>query len=480
MICLLKGNDLYLRARNWSAAEDFVWKCSIVNVNWWAENHYFNIETGYTCPNSAPDDSLDQLTQWKEAHDDICALPINDTYVAANHGMNCMEIVTAPEHGKTNDDIGSVWLDAENRTYCLVKIYQADKLGFVLFDDAAMEKGVFGYGKPQGKLIHKANALHQQDVIIAERSGGQLRPSFNHYSIRLLVDGKQVDPYTDLMQACSCASVETRYDVIYVPAMLRYLMENVGKNDNASMFAECIRERYVRVTLRYDFHENGSVTVCSSYAFQKAVDLDYIGLAQSMTVAEKPYAYVPDTAYDVLTQQDETQKFVFTRDVWRNAEKVPYRYYQFKDSTCAEGMAVVYDRNYGWGDNATRLACSKHAGYYNNTRKVYPSLVSGLKLEAGTDITGVAARIPISKGDPDLTAVCWYYIGEEIVLMLDTHKAVDKDVSLPDSLTGREMEIHDSSASCDLSKLTLDGNKLHICFDGYGYLVLRLKKGGNT
>lgn len=476
MICLLKGNELYLRTKNWSETEDFVWKCSIVNINWWAENHYFNIETAYTCPSGDAAGCLDHLIQWKEAHDDLCPLPINGTYVAANHGMNCLEIITAPSHGKTNDDIGSVWLDSENRTYCLVKIPNADKLCFVLFDEKCMTRGIMGYGRPEGALRHKENALHADDVIIKERADGQLRPSYNHYSIRLLVDGRQVDPYTDFEQVCDCVSVETRYDVVYVPAMLRHLMENVGQNDNASMHAEDIRERFARVIIRYDFHENGSTSVYSSYDFQQSVDLDYIGLAQSMTVEEKPYAYVPDTVYDVLTQQDETQKFRFTKDAWRDQTKVPYRYYQFKDASCAEGMAVIYDRKYGWGDNETRLANSQYAGYYNNTRKMYPFLVSGLKLAPGTCIDGFAARIPIRKYDPDLTAVCWYWIGDEIVLMIDTHKAVDKDICLPDYMEGGKIEIHDHSGSCDLSKVNLCGNKLHICFDGCGYLVIRLKK----
>ena len=48
MICVIKGNDLYLRAQGWSPSLDFVWKCSKVNQNYWAGNPYFNIEAAYT------------------------------------------------------------------------------------------------------------------------------------------------------------------------------------------------------------------------------------------------------------------------------------------------------------------------------------------------------------------------------------------------------------------------------------------------
>jgi hypothetical protein len=98
------------------------------------------------------------------------------------------------------------------------------------------------------------------------------------------------------------------------------------------------------------------------------------------------------------------------------------------------------------------------------------------KLTAGTGFEGFAARMPLSKRDADLTAMCWYEIGDEIVLMIDTHKAVEKDIALPDEMADSTMEVHDSSASCDLSKLALNDNWLHLHFDGYGYLVLRLKK----
>ncbi|MBE6917952.1 MAG: hypothetical protein E7470_08660 [Ruminococcaceae bacterium] len=476
MICLLNGIELYLRAQNWSAAEDFVWRCSLVNINWWAGNHYFNIEAGYTCPKTDAPDAIGHLSLWKEAHDDICPLAINGTFVGGNHGMDCVDVITAPAHGKTKEDIGSVWLDSKDRTYCLVKIPNANTLWFVMFDDASMARGIMGCGEPQGMLRHQQNAMHTEDVIIEAWAEGQLRPCYNHYQMRLFVDGKRVDPYQDLVQECRCVSVEKEYDVIYVPAMLQMLMDRVGKNDNASMHAEQIRERYVRVCVRYDFHDNGSTSVYVSYQFAKDVELRYLGLVQSMTVNDVPfaYAYVPDTVYETPVQQQATTTIRFEKDAWNDTGKVPYRYYQFKDEACRDGMALVYDRSYGWGSNETRLANVTYAGWYNHrTRKQYPAFISGGKLKAGTQVDGFAARIPVNKRDPDLTALCWYYIGDDIVLMIDTHKAVEKDILLPDCMAGRKMELMDSKGAFDVA---LKEDKLHVRFDGYGYLVVRLSK----
>ena len=481
MICLLKGNDLFLRSEKWSESDDFVWKCDIVNPHEWSKtrwfgNKFFNIAGAYTCPSTEPADCVDNLALWKISLDDSCPVKINGTYIGANHGYYCCDQVTVPSHDKSEADIGSVWIDEEGKSYCLVKIPDEDTLCFVKFDEESMATGRFDFGRPENVLFHKSGAQHIGPVCFTERVDAQLYQSFNHYTVKLLTDEQERSVNEDFLQKCDTVTVETAYDIIYVPAMLRYLMERVGSNTNASQCSDEIGESYLRLYVRHVFCENGTVSTYCSFDINKDIDLQYFGLVQSMRTAEAPYAYIPDTVYDQLTPQDGTQTFWFYRDSWNSEQKAPYRYYQFKDSSCKEGMALAFDRNYGWGSNEMRLSRLDYAGMYYRTRKQYPAFISGGKLEAGMHIDGFAARMPLSKRDSDLTAMCWYYINDEIVLMLDTHKAVDKDVDLPDSLIGRKMEIHDSSASCDLSKLTLDGNKLHISFDGYGYLVLRLRK----
>jgi len=474
MIGIVKGNDLILRATGWSEAEDFVWKCSKVNLNWWAGNPYFNIEAAYTCPAESECEDISSFSLWKESHDDICPVFVQGTPLGANHGFNCVDRVTAPSHGKTEADIGSVWLDSGDRTFCLVNVPDPHTLWFVLFDDKSMTHGKMSFGVPSGKLVHGFGATHTEDVTIEARSNTQLWQSFNHYSMKFLVDGEVRDIKGDSVFDGDKFEIETQYDIIYVPAMLRHLMHNTGNNTNESQHSEEIEESYLRVNVKYEFRENGSVTTYCSFWINKELELGYIGLVQSMAVDSTTYTYVPDTSYKNLTVQGSSSIHFFSRDTWDSEEKAPYRYYQFADVSCGKGMALAYDRRFGWGTNEKRVRCLEHAGRYYTTRKMYPAFISGGKLSAGEHVDGIAVRMPLYRYDEDMTAVCWYWIGDEIVLMIDIHSAVSKEIRLPEYMNDRKIEILDKTESVKIGQSAINSAKLKVHSDGYGYVVIRL------
>ena len=476
MFCVIRGNDLYLRARGWSSNEDFVWKCCKINA-WDDEllgNKYFNIEAAYTCPAGAPADDISTLTLWKASHDDICPLMVQGTPIGANHGFNCVDKITSSSHGKTPADIGSVWLDSAGRTYCLVKIPDANTLRVVMFNDANMETGKMSFGCPSGTLTHHRGAVHTEDILIESRQTAQLWQSFNHYSVEFLVDGQACDLPEHAVLSAESIAIVTRYDVIYVPSMLRYLMDHVGNNTNDSQHSDEIQESYLRLSVTYEFHDNGSISTYSSVRADRDLEVDYIGLVQSMTIGETPYTYVPDTTYEHLTLQEHRTLHNFGRDTWNSCEKAPYRYYQFDDRSCEKGMALVYDRNVGWGDNAKRLKRLTHAGRYYGSRKMYPAFISGGSLSEGESFEGFAARIPLHRYDEELTALCWYWLKSEIILMIDVHKTVDKEIVLPAYMDGRRIKVLDKTDSCTLTRSVIADSKLQFHVEGYGYLVARL------
>lgn len=474
MLCIIHGNDLYFRAKEWTSTEDLVWKCNKKNVKEWAGNHYFNIEAIYTCSKQCAESTVAELALWKASHDDICPLKVEDTYIGANHGFNCVDKITASNHGKTEADIGSVWQDQAQQTYCLVKVPDKDTLSFVVFDDKNMADGKMRYGKPEGSLIHVRGAVHKEEVMVENRVGTQLWQCFNHYTAAFLKDGVPCDISQDGVLCGESFAYVTEYDLIYVPAMLQYLMENVGYNTNDSQCSDAITESYLRVTVTYEFHGNGSVSSYHKIKCEREIDVDYIGLLQSMCVAEVPYTYVPDTVYDQLTVHEDNTKHTFDRGNWLSDKKAPYRFYQFADKDATKGMALVYDRQYGQGDNATRRARLKNAGWYHTSKKQYPAFISGCALSKGEQLDGFAARMPLHKYDEDVTGVCWYWLGEDIVLLIDTHCAVDKEISLPAYMDGRKLEVLDRTDNFVIVQEEIIGSKLQIKTDGYGYLVVKL------
>lgn len=472
MICFINGNDIYIRGKEWSDSEDFVWQCSKVNL--FGGNHYFNLENAYTCPSNCKENDVSGYVRWKCCLDDINPVHIQGSYIGGNHGFYCVDVVLSSSHGKTQKDIGSVWKDGAGLNYCLVKVPDENTLWFVMFRDESMADGKMSFGRPKDILIHESGAVHVADVVVQEIKQGQLHPCFNQYSIHLLVDGLEQKLSEDGVLYGERISVLTKYDILYVPAVLKYLMKHVGNNTNDSLNAEEISESYMTLCVNYEFHENGSITSYHSFQIHKDVLVGQIGLVQSMAIDEHPYSYIPDTKYDTLTTLDGSQEPFFTKDIWKWQDKAPYRYYQFADVFCDKGMALAYDRSIGWGKNSLRLKHLNRAGMNYKSKKQYPYFISDYTLKAGERFEGCAVRMPLHQYDKDFTSVCWYWLGEDIILMIDGHREVDKELLLPEYMNDRKIEVLDKTDSCRSEQNVIKNRTLRIQMKGDGYLVLRL------
>jgi hypothetical protein len=210
----------------------------------------------------------------------------------------------------------------------------------------------------------------------------------------------------------------------------------------------------------------------------KNLQVGYFGLVQSIAPSNPVYTYLPDTTkWQSLVEQTGATTQTFNKGEWTSSDKVPYRYYQFTNAGAEEGVALVFDRTIGWGSNEIRKNhISSNCGMCYTSRKLYPSFISGGTLSPGTYFDGMAARVPLYKYDPDLTSIGWYWSGDDIHLMIDTHKAVNKDIVLPEYMNNMRIEVLDKTDSCTFEQTYVFNNKLRFISSGYGYLVLRLYK----
>jgi hypothetical protein len=476
MVCLINGNDIYVRAKGFAPENDMVWKLNKIGSG---GNKYFNINTMYTCPNETDNNlTISKLKHWKSSQDDLYPPNFNGTYVGGNHGFSCVERLTSTSHGKGDADIGSVWTDSKGNTYVLTHIYDENELGLVMFNNKNMATGQMGFGNPEigTDMVHKSGATSTDSFTIENRTTTQLWQCFNKYSITIYIDGNERDINSDMAEACNNVKIVTQYNIIYVPAMLTYLMENVGHNDNDSQHSEEITDYYMTVYTCYDFNRNGSLSTYGSFYINKDIKLGHLDLVQSIAIGTSTYTYVPDTIFEELTPHLPETRHTFTNDAWTDAGKAPYRYYQFADETIDKGICLAYDRSIGVGQNDIRLARCTNAGWFHTTRKMYPHLINGGNLAKGTYLDAMAARVPLYKYDEELTAVGWYWCNDDIILMIDTHNAVDKDIALPDYMNDRRVEILDKTESVICNQTYLFNSKVRFTSDGYGYLVLRLYK----
>ena len=477
MACSIEDNKIFVRARHFTKDNDIVWDLSRINQS--GGNKYFNINAIHTCPKSIEDENMSSsLTQWKGCADDICPPNIMGTYIAANHGYNCVDKITSTAHGKTEKDIGSIWNDSAKKRYVLTHIYDDNTLGFVVFTDNSMSTGKMSYGSPSVGTVmtHESGATNINDVSIEARTSTQLWQCYNHYNIDLLVDGVKYDLNTNDIINGDRVEIFTQYDVIFVPAMLQYLMDNVGNNTSLSQNSDDINDSYMTMYINYQFNKNGSVSTYSSFYINKDITVGYIGLVQSQPIGSTAYTYIPDTSYKVLTLNDGSASQNFNKNCWDSEDKCPYRFFQFTSTEATKGMSLVYDRTIGWGKNDIRKEHLTYAGMYYTSKKMYPAFIAGGSLPKGIYFDGMAARVPLYKYDPDVTSIGWYWSGDDIHLMIDTHNSVNKDIILPDYMNNMRIEILDKTDSVTCNQTYIFNNKLRFISSEYGYLVLRLYK----
>ena len=414
--------------------------------------------------------------QFKSMSDDICPVLINGSYMGGNHGFDAGYTVAMAAHGKTEADIGSVWTSANGSDYVLLKVPSANTLLFCS-EYTGVETAPLLKVTLTSPLTHKAGAAHTESIVFSDVSARtQIKPCVNNVAYKVLVNGVfEWDLSLDGWVNCEFVDAVVGYNILHIPSMLTALKADVGTNTNASLFDDSITEKYCRVTFVYRFTRNGAVMVIPTYDFDRSVSLDRMALVQSGTIGTK--MYVPDTAaYAGVTVQPAADTH-FYDEGWASAEKIPYRYYQF-NADLSKGMCLGFCPSIGHGVNAKRaLLNTTDAGYFGSNYKMYPYLICGKTLSAGTLIGAVAYMIPLRVIDADFSAVCWYWVGDDIYLMIDAHKTITKRIALPDYMVGRKVAPIDVHANATVYQdiVGAEGLKIGIAND-YGYAVLKLTR----
>lgn len=478
MVINLLENEIYIRAKNWKNNKDLVYSWHKENPRSNFEcNKFLNMRGIYEINHDAEDNDISSLIAWKSAGDDITPVNFNSTYIGANHGYSCCSMATVEAHGKTEADIGSIWLLGD-KTFVLISIPDENRLRLQHFNDTKMNSGNFGsWVSCTGTLIHKEGATNTDDIIVTESSMCQLYRSFNKYFVDVLVDGESIGIDAIGTYTGDRIDIITQYNIIYLPAMINYLIENVGNNTNESQFSEDITDYYITLYVDYQFNRNGSLSTYSSFYVNKQLSVGYFGLVQSIALSNPVYTYVPDTqSYQSLVEQTGASSQYFYKTDWTNSEKVPYRYYQFSSELADKGIALVYDRGIGWGENSKRLEhTGSSCGFCYTSRKLYPYFISGGILSPGEYFDGCAVRVPLYKYDEDFTSIGWYWINNDIILMIDAHKTINKEIILPIYMNNKKIEVLDKTDSCIFNQTFIFNNKIRfISNNEYSYLVLKL------
>ena len=505
-ILAIGENSLRFRATEWRTGYHLV-NDAVYSRD--SHNRFFNLSAIREVPESLAINSVSTsgLTNWKGTGDDITPVNINGTYIGANHGYNI--IAKIPNPGKTENDIGSVWQKSDGQQFVLVYV-TASELWLCPFDNESMASGNFAkYAAKQ--LISAGDVLTHVETDyggaentfkITAAAGNpsddmQFYVAVNHVVRRAFVDGLiEVDPTVDGAYEGEFIDFYESYDIIYLPTMLEYLMENVGRNDNDSHHTDKLTESYMTFHNTYRFHKNGATVVYTSYEVKKDIVLSIFAGVQSGAFSpdeakgEGHYVYVPGTTtYAKPTLQTNSQFYVGTGSEkdgitgnLANPDRLVTSYFQMTKPDGSKAMNLGFCPEFGYGIDENRreyLGINKNAGsnlaFYFTSHKMYPKLLSNTTMTTGTVIDFISYRIPTNKTDEDFTAINWYWVDDVIYLSLHTDKAVaERTVTLPEYMNGMTATVIEGSTSFTVVSDMIKDNTVTVSSTDAGYAIIKL------
>ncbi len=489
----IKGNDLRFRATDWlRPGFDF---CTDAELGRAGRNPCFMLKNYYELSSSAAPDTMgtksaDGVSSFKDASDDLAAFFFNGSYFGAGHGYSL--IVKIPNTGKSEKDIGSEWVnEATGQHYYLVKVIDG-MLWMCPFDEDSMKDGNFAEYSKTSKaalktgdtLTHVTGATNTLTItVIADSTldGNQMQfyAAVNHVEQHILLNGTHEIPLdADGVYEADFIDVYETYTVTYLPAVLNHLRRNVGKNDNESCHDEEITDAYVRFTKTLRFTRNGSSTLYQENTAMQDLDKFYSFGVISGTFTRPIYMYVPaseNLASPTLHSVGESACNVLgdpclVRD-----------YYQMTDTAGTKAMGIGYYPFFGVATSTVRQEMTNPGnpqgnvvGQFSHITKNYPQLIKGDLLRTGESFSYIGYHSPAVPIDDDFFIINWYFVGDEVMLILNADKAVgEKAVTLPDYLDGMHVTVTQKSDTFTVTSTAIDGG-ITVSTTGAGYAIVRL------
>ena len=454
-------------------------------------NMNFNFSAEYEIEADTSTDKVTGGTLFKSSGDDIAPPNLNKTAIGGNHGYSCVSTIPNST-GLTEEDIGSVW-QMGSQKFVLVKVCELSSKDmneyawFCAFDNSSMQSGIMKYVKiNQGDVLtHVSGATHTNAITAtANSTRAQLNVATNHLTQRAFLDGKvEIDLTQNGVYDCEFIDFYECYDIIFVPAMLNYLMENVGYNTNESHYDDAIKESYMTMANTYRCHKNGSMVIYEDYTVNHELTMEvFSGISSYRVPTDPAYTYVPGAK----PAQTPVAQSLGTGIYWPREELVdpdypPTTYFQMTSADGAFAMNTGYYPLYGDAVAEKRLSyplSDKSFGWSHDTLKMYPRIFyysDGFLCEPGTTFSVIAYRAPSVKTDEDMLAVNHYWVGDEIVLSLHTQKVLDgKEITLPDYMNGMTVSVIEKSDSMTVESTVIENGKISFTTTENGYAIVQL------
>ncbi len=436
------------------------------------------------------------------------------TYLGGNHGVSFGVRVTSANHGKTYNDIGSVWLDDAGVQWTLVRVNSESELVFLSETEKkngtwAFVKNITGTTLTYDESADNNFALNETAITIdaiAETSM-QLQPAIGNRVQKMYIyrDGEsseyvEVDSIREGFTVnCSKVILDETYDIMD-PSKIGYHLREYRPDGGYTAPADIAEggTPIMRYHQTITIHEDGDVTIEHDHemleTFKSFSYYGYQYYEKADVFGGGVFRYMPgvkgitsgDRFYDFSKPFDMTNDalpgtYIASKDLWANENLAPDRtieYYRDTDGknrmAFVAGFVPILDAA---PDVRTENISSALTMYNRTGMKVYPMLVNNASkfAQEGAKIQGVVFR-HYDNLDQSTDAVTAYDVEykDDVYYYVDfMEDAENFTLDLSKKTVASDYEL---VYKTDDVTYSIDGNKLIVSGKQSGYICVKGKR----
>lgn len=422
------------------------------------------------------DDYVGGVLLRQDTIDDVAPIHAYGSTMMANHSYNGCQYV-ATSHGKTNDDIGSVYTDGV-RQFVLIRVIDGDSL-FVA--DTLSNSDLY---PTNSTLTYISGGVTTTDIIVGSKTYRQMYPCYTDYKMVITVDDKPISSNSGIYNYVKWVSFSESYGLLSRQSLIDWYINNGDDSLNP------IGSPALHQSMSYDFDFDGNCTISGNYTALDSVSVQDFMALQAIKGSSTSY-YIPKTVE--FSQAGQTLNFsmiepsnvvssnavgnVFFTPEKLDSSTIPSdRWLQISNNgVFAMGFLPTGSAGINRAANVTDFA----AEIRGNTDKVYPRLVDvgNFTSTIGQSWDFAAYRIVHI---PQAGATASYPVrtrGDDY-FYLDYHDTQELvKIEMPSDYIGRQFEVVESRNIATQGLLITSEMYFNVqCSGDYGYLVLRVKK----
>lgn len=418
---------------------------------------------------------------------------VTGTYIGANHGCSDARILTSARHGLDRADLGGEWTDEAGTRFYLMKIPDGDHLWVLSENRGDVDRWRFT-GDVKGSRLRRSRDGAKLDFTAVDMV--QLLPACRIRRQEILADGTRPVP-EGASTECRTLDVVEEFDVINPGSVLRDVLAHPGQERD---FAGPGLDAVIANRIVYRFLPGGATVIHHRAEAKQDFALGSMGFVQAAPLpAAVRHYYIPKTLPFTENGRDwdferiqplasaPPRPLAFSTEHRNVADPKdpPDRIVQLLGRQ-AEGR-TVYDLGFAVGYSlirgmtvpAKRSASAGTPLVLYSSAKSYPRAIDASLVRAGTPFDCVAYRQFFwPAAFPNASSCYWHPEGDETVLYLSYHRAVERDkIRLPAEFAGRTLRVVERTPSLTLhTEGAVPADGLVVSSSGrHGFLVVAIR-----